>query len=664
MTERYLGSIISSSPVEPSSNLSNATASGVWNIHDPLIFGQAGDWPDPTNVPSVGIATRGQVNPLVTDIDKFVPESAGNATDFGDLTVARHASSSMGNDTRAIFAGGWDNYGGSSRSNVIDYITYATTGNATDFGDVAATTSDANASASNNVRGITFGGRLYSNGNLSNSIEYLTIASTGNAIDFGDLSVDSSNSARHRQGNGMSGSTTRGLASGGYTPAALSNVIQYVTIASTGNSTDFGDMSASTDELGFTSSNTRAVIAGGSGGGGSFRNTLEYVTIASTGNVTDFGDMTVAKAFLMGASSSTKGFILGGYTGSAAVNTIETITFSTTGDATDFGDLSAVSRSGSANASSHAAVQNEAGFPPAAIGLLAGGDGINSAGYQSAVIFLNITTDGQSGMFGELSAKSSRLALGTAASSTRGITRIGGSPNYTVTNELEYNTFSTKGAVTDFGNLTSGSVFGGALSNSTRGVVALGKAGTAGGEGTQSNTIDYFTIASAGNATDFGDLTITNQYLAGVAGTTRGIFAGGQPSGSYTDVIEYITIASTGNGTDFGDLIETNFSVGMVSSNTRAVMGSGGRSSNVMQYVTIASTGNGTDFGDATGSGSYNYATGLSASTIGVFHNYSGSSYNVDKITIASTGDAADWGDLTWGAGQAGGTSNAHGGLS
>ena len=152
--------------------------------------------------------------------------------------------------------------------------------------------------------------------------------------------------------------------------------------------------------------------------------------------------------------------------------------------------------------------------------------------------------------------------------------------------------------------------------------------------------------------------------MAGVAGTTRGIFAGGQPSGSYTDVIEYITIASTGNGTDFGELIETNFSVGMVSSNTRAVMGSGGRSSNVMQYVTIASTGNGTDFGDATGSGSYNYATGLSASTIGVFHNYSGSSYNVDKITIASTGDAADWGDLTWGAGQAGGTSNAHGGLS
>tara|TARA_Y100000114_G_scaffold33927_1_gene29291 strand:- start:123 stop:2189 length:2067 start_codon:yes stop_codon:yes gene_type:complete len=48
MTERYLGSIISPSPVEPSEGFADSTASGVWNVHDPLIFGQAGDWPDPT----------------------------------------------------------------------------------------------------------------------------------------------------------------------------------------------------------------------------------------------------------------------------------------------------------------------------------------------------------------------------------------------------------------------------------------------------------------------------------------------------------------------------------------------------------------------------------------------------------------------------------------
>ena len=48
MTERYLGSLISPSPVEPSEGFADSTASGVWNVHDPLIFGQAGDWPDPT----------------------------------------------------------------------------------------------------------------------------------------------------------------------------------------------------------------------------------------------------------------------------------------------------------------------------------------------------------------------------------------------------------------------------------------------------------------------------------------------------------------------------------------------------------------------------------------------------------------------------------------
>ena len=49
MTERYLGSIITANPVEPSANVENSPASGVWNIHDPLIFGQASDWPDPAN---------------------------------------------------------------------------------------------------------------------------------------------------------------------------------------------------------------------------------------------------------------------------------------------------------------------------------------------------------------------------------------------------------------------------------------------------------------------------------------------------------------------------------------------------------------------------------------------------------------------------------------
>jgi hypothetical protein len=61
------------------------------------------------------------------------------------------------------------------------------------------------------------------------------------------------------------------------------------------------------------------------------------------------------------------------------------------------------------------------------------------------------------------------------------------------------------------------------------------------------------TIASTGNATDFGDLLSATSVMAGTSSSTRGIFAGGN-SGTQTNVIQYITIATTGNATDFGDL--------------------------------------------------------------------------------------------------------------
>ena len=65
----------------------------------------------------------------------------------------------------------------------------------------------------------------------------------------------------------------------------------YITIASTGNSSDFGDLSSASRFNAATGSSTRAVCAIGSNGSSNV-NTLEYVTIASTGNATDFGDLT------------------------------------------------------------------------------------------------------------------------------------------------------------------------------------------------------------------------------------------------------------------------------------------------------------------------------------------------------------------------------------
>ena len=71
------------------------------------------------------------------------------------------------------------------------------------------------------------------------------------------------------------------------------------------------------------------------------------------------------------------------------------------------------------------------------------------------------------------------------------------------------------------------------------------------------NKIEYITIASTGNATDFGDLTAALQGPMGTSNKTRAVYGGGDVGGSNRNQIDYITIASTGNGQDFGDLTVT-----------------------------------------------------------------------------------------------------------
>ena len=69
--------------------------------------------------------------------------------------------------------------------------------------------------------------------------------------------------------------------------------------------------------------------------------------------------------------------------------------------------------------------------------------------------------------------------------------------------------------------------------------------------------MEYITIASTGNSTDFGDLLGDNYWrMAGTSSSTRGLFGGGMIGGADQNVIQYITIASTGNSQDFGDLLD------------------------------------------------------------------------------------------------------------
>jgi hypothetical protein len=264
----------------------------------------------------------------ITTIDYINIATTGNATDFGDLTVGRSETASCASATRGLFMSGLNFIAGYVYYNTIDYVTIATTGNATDFGDLSAG-KQSGAACSSSTRGL-FGGGYTTTASSSyvNVIDYVTIASTGNSTDFGDLTVARGFLASFS-------STTRGIWAGGNTNSR-SNVIDYVTIASTGNATDFGDLSAARDRPTGFSSSTRGIIS--AGGEGALVNTIEYITIASTGNTTDFGDLTQARASAAGCSSSTRGITAGGFNGPPQ-NTIDYVTIDTTGNATDFGDL-------------------------------------------------------------------------------------------------------------------------------------------------------------------------------------------------------------------------------------------------------------------------------------------------------------------------------------
>ena len=83
---------------------------------------------------------------------------------------------------------------------------------------------------------------------------------------------------------------------------------------------------------------------------------IEYVTIASTGNATDFGDLTQARDGMAGGSNSTRGVFMGGST-PTKVNTVDFITIATTGNATDFGDVSIEKRESAGTCDAHGGLQ-------------------------------------------------------------------------------------------------------------------------------------------------------------------------------------------------------------------------------------------------------------------------------------------------------------------
>jgi len=279
---------------------------------------------------------------FVNVIDYINIATTGNATDFGDLTEVRDQRNGFSSSTRGIFFGGYNNTnGGTDDENTIDYITIATTGNAIDFGDTVVATYHS-AGFANETRGVSGGGYRHAIGSTRSEIDYITIATTGNATGFGSLVVA-------RYGGAGSASTTRGLFNMG---SNYNNNIDYVTIATTGNATDFGDRTSDGPYHSASSSNTRSLCYGGAANGGT-TNIIDYVEIATTGNATDFGDLTAIRNTHGSTASPLRGVVAGGSKATVRTADIEYVTIATLGNGTNFGDLTVARNDVGCGSNSH-----------------------------------------------------------------------------------------------------------------------------------------------------------------------------------------------------------------------------------------------------------------------------------------------------------------------
>ena len=338
-------------------------------------------------------------------IDQIKSQDASRGPDIAGITTFTGTSGIVMPSGDTTYRGGRGrgiNMGGApspstARSEIIDYITIATTGDSVDFGNLSTARSLV-AGCADSTRGICAGGydEPVSSPGYLNIIDYVTISSTGNAFDYGDLTV-----AR----NGLSGSSNsiRGVFAGGSKPPSdtKEDTIDYITIATKSNASDFGDLSVLKRNTGCTGSATRAIWGGGTPDGSVLVNTMEYITYATTGNAQDFGDMTgTDRRHTIGSSSSTRGLFAGG-TNPTLQDDIDYITMASLGNSVDFGNLSdARAEFGGVSNQIRAVFMG----------------GWDSPAYDTVIDYVTIATTGDATAFGSLGGGARGASAGTSDS--------------------------------------------------------------------------------------------------------------------------------------------------------------------------------------------------------------------------------------------------------
>jgi hypothetical protein len=280
-------------------------------------------------------------NPATDVMDYINIDSTGDAIDFGDLVEAKLSCGATSDRTRGIILGGYIPSPAVNRDTISKFI-FASTGSRSDFGDLLFARRYPTAS-SNGTRGLLgFGG--YTNTYL-NAIEYITIQSAGEAVDFGDCDTEATDKVA------VCSSTRSVVGTGQYSPTNMQTNIEYVETATLGNAADFGDITVARRGCGGACNSTRGVWMGGDAapGSGADNNTIDYIEFASLGDAIDFGDLSVSKGRSQGhVSSPTRGIAAGGFPNS---NNIQYIQLMSKGNSVDFGNLTRTASDENAGAS-------------------------------------------------------------------------------------------------------------------------------------------------------------------------------------------------------------------------------------------------------------------------------------------------------------------------
>ncbi len=288
----------------------------------------------------------------------------------------------------------------------------------------------------------------------------------------------------------------RGMCVGGQTSAGQVNVLQYFTIANTGNATDFGDLTEVTQKGSSGSNGARGVRIGGNANSV----TMDYWAFATTGNATDFGDTTRGRTRCTTVADGTKA-ITAGDGSSGYVNDIEYITVATAGNGTDFGDLTGTAA-------------GMGGTNDLTRGVFAGDQGGTKA--DDSMEYITMSTPGNATDYGNLATSLNNTLVGVVGDNTYGVF-MGGNPTYS--NVIQYMTIQSSSNAQDFGDLAQGRAYGGATGDaSTKRGMAVGGYVNPGSGGVRLNSIEYITVDSPGNATDFGDLLAGNENCNACSG--------------------------------------------------------------------------------------------------------------------------------------------------